>query len=92
MNFSGWNEYLKSKFCVKRKDVKNHIYKSDNMKSEVVNFTGYEFFRVLEIKANWMKIGYHKITTETLIDGEVMTLGWIQWRDSNSLLIEYFNN
>jgi len=92
MSFAAWNEFLMSKVGVRRKDKRSKIYKVDNINSDTVSLKAFELLRVLEVKGYWMKVGIHKISTETIIDGEVIPLGWIKWRNDNSLLIHYFDS
>jgi hypothetical protein len=98
LTFSTWDDYLKSMLCITRKKITDKIYKTTDLKSDTIDFKKYECFRVLEISGNWMKIGYYQDSTDKYngdtiyIGGPIIDLGWIIWRDSNSLLINYYEN
>jgi hypothetical protein len=98
MTFYTWNDYLKNMLCITRINFTDKIYKTNDIKSDTINFKKYECFRVLGMTGNWMKIGYYRDSTDkydgntTYIGGPIIDLGWIIWRNSNLLLIKYYDN
>jgi hypothetical protein len=98
LTFNTWDDYLKSMLCITRRKATDKIYKTNDLKSDTIDFKKYECFRVLEISGYWLKIGYYQDSTDkyngdtVYIGGPIIDLGWIIWRDSNSLLINYYDN
>jgi hypothetical protein len=98
MTFTLWSDLLKNMLCITRKDSTEKIYKTNDLKADTIVFKKYECFRAIEINGYWMKIGYYKDSTDKYegnsiyIGGDLIELGWIIWRDDNSILINYYDN
>jgi hypothetical protein len=95
LSFYTWNDLLNEMFCIRRVDSTDKIYKLNSLQSDTIPYFKDECFRVLEINGYWMKIGcYPEYDNSKDASNQpgIIDLGWILWRNENSLLIQYYDN
>lgn len=95
LSFDTWIDLLNHMYCISRVDSTDKIYKQNSLGSDTIAYFKDECFRVLEINGYWMKIGCYPeydYSKDASNQPDIIDLGWILWRDENSLLIKYYDN
>lgn len=83
-----WEEFLQDMLIIHAKDPNYKVYSSPSKCSNVVNYTGENCFKVLELTRNWVKvIPYLNCVDDLQLHEDA--IGWIQWQNKDTLLINY---
>jgi len=90
--YSRWDTYLKSRFCIRRISSENRVYKSNDTLSGSINSKKYDCVHVIEVRDYWLKVKPFMNEHGEMIDKDDGSFGWIQWRNKDSLLINYYDN
>jgi len=83
--FMDWETYLTSMLSVERIDTSQEIYSKPFTKSEVIESED-DCFSVKQMKGEWIEV-----ETGEHCDSEKRVSGWIQWKDGNKILINYYS-
>lgn len=85
IEFKNWEAYLKSMFMVERANkTAQKIYSKPSINSEMVKSEN-DCFSVIQMQGKWIEVE----TAEHCETVQIIT-GWIQWRDGNTILINYY--
>lgn len=83
--FKNWEEYLRNMFRVERSNKnEQNIYSNPFTKSEIIESKN-DCFNVKQMQGEWIEV-----ETAEHCETEQKILGWIKWRNGNTILINYY--
>jgi len=86
--FKTWEDYLKGMLIIRMLNTNNGIFYEPKQNATRLKLGGENCFRATAMEGDWIKIiRYTNCLADLTLDKK--PIGWIKWRNMESLLIEY---